>query len=71
MLAAGLAGAPAQADDACRTVLQARIEQCAKACIERAKDAVDPEVRGRILGYGCTTNCAKLEMFNGHACPRS
>ena len=52
-------------------MLQARIKQCADACIERAKDAVDPEVRGRILGYGCTNNCAKLEMFNGHTCPRS
>ena len=50
-------------------MLQARIAKCAEACIERAKAAVDPEVRDRVLGYGCINNCAKLEMFNGHTCP--
>ncbi len=60
----------ARADDACRAALLARIKTCASACVERAKAAVDPEVRGRILGYGCTNNCTKLEMFNGNTCPR-
>ena len=61
---------PAQAAaDTCRAVLEARVRDCAAQCIERAKAAVDPEIRGRILGYGCTNNCMKLEMFNGHTCP--
>ena len=62
-------GVPAWGESACRTALEARIKQCADECVARARAAVDPEVRGRILGYGCTTNCAKLEMFNGHTCP--
>ena len=64
-----LAVSAAQADNACRTALETRIKRCADDCVARAKAAVDPDVRGRILGYGCSTNCAKLEMFNGHACP--
>ena len=64
-----LAGGVAPAATTCRTALEARIKQCADDCVARAKAAVDPEVRGRILGYGCSTNCAKLEMFNGHTCP--
>ncbi len=59
----------AAAEDACRKVLEARIKACTEDCVAKAKAAVDPEVRARILGYGCQTNCAKLEMFNGHACP--
>jgi hypothetical protein len=51
-------------------VLEARIKACTEDCVAKAKAAVDPEVRDRILGYGCQTNCAKLEMFNGHACPK-
>ena len=60
----------ASAPDACHRALAARIKTCADECIAKAKAAVDPEIRDRILGYGCQTNCAKLEMFNGHACPR-
>ena len=55
--------------DACHRALASRIKACADDCIAKAKAAVDPEIRDRILGYGCQTNCAKLEMFNGHACP--
>lgn len=66
---ASTAAAQTQNNDACRKVLEARVKECAEACIERAKAAVAPEIRGRILGYGCTNNCMKLEMFNGHTCP--
>ncbi|MBE7220155.1 MAG: hypothetical protein INR64_16920 [Caulobacteraceae bacterium] len=61
---------PVLAEDACRAALEKRIMACTEDCLARAKAAVDPEVRSRILGYGCQTNCAKLEMFNGHTCPK-
>lgn len=60
---------PARAEDACHKVLEARVQACTQRCIERAKAAVAPEIRDRIKGYGCTNNCMKLEMFNGHSCP--
>ena len=64
-----VAAAGAQAEETCQTVLATRIETCARACIARAKAAVAPEIRDRVRGYGCINNCAKLEMFNGNACP--
>ena len=65
----GSAVMPATADEACRRALAGRIKTCSDACIERAKAAVDPEIRDRIKGYGCINNCTKLEIFNGHVCP--
>ena len=63
------ASSAARGDEACVRALRQRIETCAQACVARAKAAVDPEIRDRIKGYGCTNNCAKLEMFAGHGCP--
>jgi hypothetical protein len=61
---------PAFAKDiACHAALDRRVMDCATPCIERAKAAVDPEIRDRVLGRGCIANCMKLEMFAGHACP--
>ena len=65
----GAAAQDAPKDDACHRALASRIRTCTEDCVAKAKAAVDPEIRDRILGYGCQTNCAKLEMFNGHACP--
>ncbi len=64
-----VAATAAHGDEACVRALRQRIDTCAQACLARAKAAVDPEIRDRIKGYGCTNNCTKLEMFAGHSCP--
>lgn len=68
LAAAGAASPAAARDDTCLAALQAEAQACTDDCVNKAKAAVDPEIRDRVLGRACAKNCLKIQMFQGRRC---